>query len=352
MPLEIVRGDIVKQKCDIIVNAANDHLQAGSGVCGAVFEAAGRRKLQKACDEIGYCPTGKAVYTNGFALCPYIVHAVGPVYRDGRHDEESLLRSAYVSSLEIADKLEVKSIAFPLLSAGVYGYPKDEALQAAIAGISDYLAENETDLAVRLVIHGNPEDYLSEKQREFLQEFDQEEFVEDVEECLFDKGYAARVKANRLSARPFYDDAESENADEQCLQACFSSEVNENIASLESLQWEIEEGENFQDVLFALIDEKEMLDTEVYKRSNIDRKTFSKLRSPNYHPSKKTVLALTIGLRADLQQAERLLESAGYAFAPADLTDQIVKKCIVHQIYNIGEVNEYLFIKGQKTLGC
>lgn len=153
MPLEIVRNDITKMEADAIVNAANSALQMGGGVCGAIFRAAGAEQLQTACDEIGYCPTGKAVFTDGFRLpAKYIIHTVGPVWRGGTNDEEQMLRSCYRNSLELATSLECSSIAFPLISAGIYGYPKEQALKTAVSEIERFLEKQE--LQVYMVLFG------------------------------------------------------------------------------------------------------------------------------------------------------------------------------------------------------
>lgn len=142
MLLEIIQDDITKIKADAIVNAANSGLQMGGGVCGAIFRAAGAEDLQKACDEIGECPVGEAVFTDSFQLSSqYIIHTVGPAWRDGTHGEEDLLRACYRNSLELAISLNCSSIAFPLISAGIYGYPKEQALQLAVSEIEKFLKE-------------------------------------------------------------------------------------------------------------------------------------------------------------------------------------------------------------------
>lgn len=144
VPLEIVQNDITKMETDAIVNAANSALQMGGGVCGAIFRAAGAEQLQQACDEIGYCPTGKAVFTEGFRLqAKYIIHTVGPVWQGGAHEEEKLLRSCYRNSLALATSLDCKSIAFPLISSGIYGYPKEQALETAVSEIEQFLETQE-----------------------------------------------------------------------------------------------------------------------------------------------------------------------------------------------------------------
>lgn len=154
MPLKIIRNDITKIEADAIVNAANSELQMGGGVCGAIFRAAGAEDLQKACDEIGGCPVGEAVFTDGFRLpSQYVIHTVGPVWRGGTHDEESLLRACYRNSMELAITLDCTSVAFPLISAGIYGYPKEQAQKVAVSEIEAFLKKH--DMLVWLVLFGN-----------------------------------------------------------------------------------------------------------------------------------------------------------------------------------------------------
>ena len=157
MPLRIVSNDITKMDVDAIVNAANTGLRMGGGVCGAIFGAAGASELQTACDKLAPIETGGAVVTPGFALpAKYVIHTAGPVYRDGKHGEEALLRACYTNSLNLAKENGCKSVAFPLISSGIYGYPKDEALSVATSAIGEWLIENddENDMDVSLVLFG------------------------------------------------------------------------------------------------------------------------------------------------------------------------------------------------------
>lgn len=158
MPFEIIRNDITKMHVDAIVNAANNRLQKGGGVCGAIFDTAGDVALQEVCHEIGRCEVGGAVITDGFNLpAKYIIHAVGPIWNGGSKNEPQLLASAYRNSLELARKNNCESIAFPLISSGIYGYPKDLALRVAIDAISAFLMEH--DMQVYLVVFDKNSEY-------------------------------------------------------------------------------------------------------------------------------------------------------------------------------------------------
>jgi O-acetyl-ADP-ribose deacetylase (regulator of RNase III) len=151
--MKIVHSDITKMQVDAIVNAANTSLLMGGGVCGAIFRAAGPEKLQAACDKLAPIQTGWAVITEGFGLpAKYIVHTAGPIYRGGNDGEEAQLRSCYINSLNLALQHGCKSIAFPLISSGIYGYPKDKALSVATSAIQGWLKGN--DMEAWLVLFG------------------------------------------------------------------------------------------------------------------------------------------------------------------------------------------------------
>ena len=178
MPFEIIRNDITKVKADAIVNAANSALKMGGGVCGAIFRAAGAEELQAECDKIGGCNTGEAVITKGYKLpAKYIIHTVGPIYRGGNDNEELLLRNAYMNSMKLAKEYNLESIAFPLISSGIYGYPKDEALKAAISAISEFLLENE--MMVYLVMFDTKAFAFSEKLFSSIKKYIDDKYVEE-----------------------------------------------------------------------------------------------------------------------------------------------------------------------------
>lgn len=330
MPFTIVRQDITKMQVDAIVNAANTNLRMGGGVCGAIFNAAGADKLQAACDKISPIKTGGAAVTPGFKLpAKYVIHAAGPIYRQWNAEEnEKLLRSAYMESLKLAAENGCGSIAFPLISSGIYGYPKEEALQVAVAAIKDFLAEHDMD--VYLVIFDRASFWVSEK------------LLGDVESYI-DENY---VDTHFIKRR--------EISDVYCeeMQTRFLSE--NKLAAPKALEDFIDElDEPFNTTLLRLIDAKGKTDSEVYKRANIDRKLFSKIRTgKGYMPSKRTILALSVALELTLEETDDLLERAGYALSHSQKFDVIVEFFIVNGKYDIFEINEVLFKYDQPLLGA
>ncbi len=311
MPFFIIREDITKMDTDAIVNAANSRLLAGGGVCGAIFSSAGAYELQKACDEIGFCKTGDAVITKGFKLkAKYIIHTVGPVYGENPKEEEQQLYSCYKNSLELAKEKNLDSVAFPLISSGIYGYPKAEAMKVAIKAVKDFLAENE--MSVYLVIYDRKSFVVNEK------------LFDRVKSCIDDRLVKPDTKESMIFDTE--EDAARVTADATWV--------------------------TFSEMLLRLIDEKGMTDVEVYKRANIDRRLFSKIRKKDYVPKKTTVMALIVALRLDINEAEELLNCAGYAFSMARKLDVIVWYFIELGRYDIFEINETLFSFDEQLLGA
>lgn len=328
MPLEIVRNDITKMEVDVIVNAANTTLKIGGGVCGAIFQTAGVKELQKACEEIGFCDVGQAVITDGFQLqAKKIIHTVGPIWKGGQQNEAELLKASYINSLALASSQNYESIAFPLISTGIYGYPKAEALHIAISTISSFLLEN--DMHVYLVIFDKKSFKISAKLFTSIHEYIDENYVEEIEE---------RFKRGRQ-----LDSLESPHILE--TESFKSSKRN-----LEDVMKQL--GESFSERLFSLIDEKGMTDVDTYKKANIDRRLFSKIRNtPNYTPLKKTVIAFAIALQLNLDETMDLLARAGYTLTSSSKFDLIVEFFIEEENYNIFEINEALFAFDQVLLG-
>ena len=326
MPFTIIRNDITKLSVDAIVNAANTELRMGGGVCGAIFNAAGAGKLQAACDRLAPIKTGEAVITPGFDLpAKHIVHTAGPVYHDGKHGEESLLRSCYTNSLELAVKQNCESIAFPLISSGIYGYPKADALRVATAAIRDFI--NEHDIDVSLVVFDKAAVEVSEELLGAVESYIDEHYVEE--------------KEFRYARRQLLD------VESQALSEAASAPID---ASLDDLVGNLDE--SFSATLLRLIDTTGRKDSEVYNRANIDRRLFSKIRSnTHYTPSKPTVLAFAVALELTLEQTEDLLERAGFALSHSRKFDVIVEYFIASRHYDIFKINEVLFNYDQPLLG-
>lgn len=337
MPFEIVRNDIVKMNTDAVVNAANSSLLPGGGVCGAIFRAAGYEKLDAACSAIGHCAVGSAVITPGFDLpAKYVIHAVGPIWHGGRAGEAELLAGCYRSALQLAVDNACESIAFPLISAGIYGYPKAEALRIAVDTIREFLSENE--LRVVLILFDRASLLIGEEKLGPVRAFIDENYIlaNEVPRPM------SELRAHRKQAREQPKCTFADAAPMSCGAAPKNRRLEELVNHLE---------ESFSAMLFRLIDEKGMTDVEVYKRANLDRKLFSKLRKDSYNPGKATVLALAIALRLNLDETKDLLRRAGYGLSHSSKFDVIVEYFITEQIYDIYEVNAALFAFDQKLLG-
>jgi len=340
MPFTIVRQDITKMKVDVIVNAANINLQMGGGVCGAIFKAAGAFKLQDACEKLAPIKTGEAVITPGFVLpAKFIIHAAGPAYsRNNAEQSGRLLRSAYINSLQLAVSNNCNSIAFPLISSGIYGYPKDEALQVATSAIRDFLADH--DLHVYLAVFDKAAFVISEKLIGEVASYIDEHYIEvhmdrcrdllDIERMVLEDADISRyIEPKKQKVKP--DIAESTT----CLDDLF-----DNL------------DESFSTTLLRLIDAKGKTDVEVYKRANLDRKLFSKIRTgKGYIPSKRTAVALAVALELTLEETDDLLKRAGYALSHSQKFDVIVEYFIINRMYNIFDINEVLFNYDLPLLG-
>jgi O-acetyl-ADP-ribose deacetylase (regulator of RNase III) len=334
MPLSIVRQDITKMNVDAIVNAANTDLLMGGGVCGAIFKAAGAAKLQAACSAVAPIKVGSAAITPGFDLnAKFIIHAAGPIYSHWSAEQnEVYLRSAYIESLALAYKNKCESIAFPLISSGIYGYPKDKALSVATSAIRDFLQNSDIDV--------------------YLTVFDRESFqistdVSGSVESYIDEHYVDTHEIRR--SQPYEKQSISFNQ-EKCFEDLSAVPMQANIGIgdlLDNLD------ESMSDTLLRLIDKKGKTDVEVYKKANIDRKLFSKIRTgKGYMPSKRTILALAIALELSLDETDDLLKCGGYALSHSQKFDVIIEYFIVSGKYDVFEINEVLFKYDQPLLGC
>jgi O-acetyl-ADP-ribose deacetylase (regulator of RNase III) len=346
MPFTIIRNDITKLRVDAIVNAANTSLQMGGGVCGAIFSAAGADRLQAACDAYAPIKTGEAVITQGFKLpAKYIIHAAGPVYRGGNQGEEALLRSCYINSLELAVKHDCKSVAFPLISSGIYGYPKAEALRAATDAIRDFISEHDID--VSLVVFDKTAFEVSEELLGEVESYIDEHYVEERKgrrRELLEVEREALTDAEMISqSMPTPMMADEVAVREIAPAAPAGARLDDIVENLD---------EPFSATLLRLIDATGRKDSEIYRRANIDRRLFSKMRSnEHYSPSKPTALAFAVALELTLDQTEDLLERAGFALSHSRKFDVIVEYFIQSRKYDIFKINEVLFSYDQPLLG-
>ena len=337
MPLEIVRNDITKMQVDAIVNAANSSLLGGGGVDGCIHRAAGKGLLEE-CKTLGGCETGNAKITSAYNLpCKYVIHAVGPRWLGGKRNEKELLESCYKVSLQLAKDNNCESVAFPLISSGIYGYPKDQALKVAIDVISAFLLKN--DMMVYIVIFDKAAYKISEKLFSDIAEYIDDNYVDEHTDY--------RRESMRMNA-PMAPMQASIGLFEADLCECKAMMAEDDLdAKLKQID------ESFSQMLLRKIDEKGMTDAECYKKANIDRKLFSKIRSDvHYKPSKPTAIAFAIALELSLAETKDMLMKAGFALSHSNKFDIIIEYFISKGNYNIFEINEALFAFDQSLLGA
>lgn len=359
MPFLIVRDDIARVSANAIVNAANTRLQAGGGVCGALFAAAGAADMQAACDAIGGCPTGSAVSTPAFALdATWVIHAVGPIWRGGLSGEREALRSCYRSVFAEVERLGARSVAYPLISAGIYGFPVDEALAIAREETEAFLRVHE-DVSVTLVMFDRATVRAGGELFDEIDEYIDDEYVEasphmrrraerlavevwgDASGGLADAG-APSGYADGAAPEAF---AAAFGGEAVCaaLSAAAPRELDDLLSNLDA---------SFSETLLALIDERGITDAEVYHRANLSRQLFSKIRSNRaYRPTKPTAVALAVALELDPRQTQDLLGRAGLALSRSSKFDVIVRFFLERGVYDVFRINEALFAYDQPLLG-
>ena len=354
MPFRIIRGNITRMNTDAIVNATTPSLLGGGGVDSAIHHAAGKELLEE-CRTLGGCKTGQAKVTKGYALpCKYIIHTVGPVWHGGNRGEEELLRSCYRNSLALAESLGCESIVFPLISSGIYAYPKDKALNVAVSEFKKFLETS--DMKITLVIFGKkPIELRSDILHNINQYIRDARAAESAPKTYFQKNIppsgfmaAARIANDIKQKKLFGRKSKASSAAMLPLaEAVFCSETDTELEKLLNAH-----DESFSDSLFRLIKEKGMTEVEAYKKANIDRKLFSKIRSDkNYKPKKQTAVAFAIALKLDLPETEALLSKAGFALSNSLKFDLIIRYFIQHRNYDIIEINLVLFRYDQCLLG-
>ena len=345
MPFTIVRNDITKMQVDAVVNAANSSLLGGGGVDGCIHRTAGPELLEE-CRTLHGCKTGQAKLTKGYKMpCKYIIHTVGLVWKGGLFGERKQLYACYKNSLELAVQHECQSVAFPLISAGVYGYPKAKALEVAQQAIAEFLETH--DMEVYLAVIDKKVVELSRELFHQVQEFIDDHYVGELEK------HDSRRASFFIAPKSEVSTADAE----MCAPAsallmedvCDEDEFRE--MSLEERLKNIDE--TFSQALLRLIDEKGLTDSEVYRRANIDRRLFSKIRCDSeYRPKKQTVLAFALALELTPGQTEELLKRSGYSLSDSIKGDVIVRFFLENGIYDIYTVNQALFQFDQSLIGC
>ena len=399
MPFYIRKGDITESTADAIVNAANPSLLGGGGVDGAIHRAAGPG-LREACAGLGGCRPGEAKITAGYRLpAKYVVHTVGPIWQGGDAGEREILASCYRASLDLAEEAGCASVAFPLISAGAYGYPEAEAMAVAADTILSWLGEHDPDMRVDLVLYDNR---LRERYRDLRRELEGLAYPRAVQSAESKAARPVPPKKSLFRRAPRRAKKESADAalyeameDAECAappapvhanafadafpaarekapaarktnavgRANAAGHVNaapfdDTLAfgkpqsqSLADAVAHIDE--SFSEMLLRKIDERGMKDSACYRRANVDRKLFSKIRSdPHYRPSKPTAIAFAIALELPMEEAEDLLRKAGYALSPSSAFDVIIRYYIERGNYNLFEINEALFAFDQNQLGA
>ncbi len=371
MPFEIVRNDITKMQVDAIVNAANNTLLGGGGVDGAIHRAAGAKLLAE-CMTLGGCKTGCAKITKGYKLpAKHVIHTVGPRWKDGNSGEKELLISCYRNSLQLAKENGCESVAFPLISAGIYGYPRAEAIRVAADTITEFLAEN--DMTVYLVIFDTESFNISSKLYADISQFIDDNYAAAHDDlpsryleppAMFNAAAKPYIKpkmaadmhgAMERESKPAVKKRSfSKAAEDMCAGAALPPTELCSVASAVSLGDALKQiDESFSQMLLRKIDEKGMTDAQCYKKANIDRRLFSKIRSDvNYRPAKQTALAFAIALELPIDEVKDMLMKAGYALSRSSKSDIIVEYFIRHGNYDIFEINEALFAFDQSLLGA
>lgn len=362
MILIFEKNDITKIEVDAIVNAANNTLLGGGGVDGAIHWAAGPKLLEE-CKTLGGCETGKAKITKGYNLpSKYVIHTVGPIYNDGKHNEEKMLKSCYVSCLDIAKEYKLKSIAFPLISAGVYGYAKEEAFDVAVKTIKGYFENDDYDIMIKIVLFGQSSYEMGLKKYGKIDEYIDNNYVEEYE--LRRNGVGKQeisieylpkdfegISKNRLNNYKRSSPTLSKNKDSANIVKSVVRK-NEDISlddiTLDDMIKNIDA--NFSDTLLKIIDEKKLKDSEVYFRANMDRKLFSKIRNGS-HPKKTTAISLCIALKLSYEETNDLLLKAGYILNNSEKFDVIISYFLKKKKYDIYEINGALLHYDQPQLG-
>ena len=344
MPFKIVRNDLTKMEVDIIVNTANEAPIYSTGTDTAVYKAAGEEELLAARKKIGFMEEGEVAITPGFKLpAKYIIHAVSPCYIDGTFNEEEKLRSCYRDSLRLAAEYNCKSIAFPLIATGSFGYPKEEGLRIAVDEINAFLLEQ--DMLIYLVVFDNRATELGKKLYPDLEAYIDFHYVcekrkEEYGNRYFDSPRKGMARFEEREEICFY-----EEADDCSVKSVFDMDYSDYCNFQEESHKALKErmkhlSDTFQEYLFYLIEQKKLKNADVYNKVCMSKQTFSKIKNnPDYHPDKSTAMRLCIGVGLNLDETKDLLARAGYALSPCDKRDIIFSYFIERRFYDLMEID-------------
>lgn len=347
MPLHIVRNDITRMTTDAIVNATDSKLSGSGGVDAAIHAAAGP-ELSEACMKLGSCAVGEAKITDGFKLpAKHIIHTVGPRWHGGFCGEQKLLRSCYKSSLTLAESCGCESVAFPLIAAGTFGYPKELVLRAATEAISEFLQSSDMD--VFLVVYGQGSYQISKK------------LFKDVDAYIDDNYTGLRSCSSNIFPSPRQGRRSLQDLDDSSDDIFDLDDAEDESVALPYAVFEAADlddpfgqlDESFSEMLLRKITESGMTDAQCYRKANIDRRLFSKIRSDkSYQPSKPTVIAFALALELPLPEMKDMLMKAGFALSRSSKFDVIIEYFVRHGNYNVYEINEVLFEYDQSLIGA
>ena len=341
MSLQIIRNDITKVKADAIVDTANPKPIIGGGTDKAIYDAAGADKLLAARKKIGDIKLGEAYVTPAFDLdANFIIHTTGPVWEGGNMEEREILRDCYINSLDLACQYKCKSIAFPLISSGVYGFPKDVAIDVAKLSIEEFLKDH--DMKVYLVVFDDDSLKASKDSFKKIKEFVNDEYVQQQYSAEYEIEYYGR---NRRSIRGNTDellDLERAFEHHDIDQTEFMKRRKEIMEAGDNLSTILGKQLSFSDMFFKFLDAKGLTGPDVYKEY-YDRKIYSKMQSnKNYHPSKGIAILNCLGLHLNINEAAQLLGSASYAFNTNFDPDVVIMYCIMKKKWKMYEINSEL----------
>ena len=344
MPFQIVRNDITQMSVDAIVNAANPKPGIGFGCETAIHNKAGMGLLL-ARRRAGYIPVGSSAITGGYRLpAAHVIHTATPVWQDGKQDETAQLRSCYDSALQLALEHGCSSIAFPLLSAGNHGFPKDIALQIALGAFGAFLQEHE--LQIYLVVFSKSAFALTKQLFQSIESYIDEHYI--LEKTMEEYGVADKCEVRELQQKKLLRQIQARKYREGA-----SAPARPPVPRSQSLDRMLQQLDaGFTETLLKLIDDSCKKDSEIYKKANLTRQHFSKIRNnPHYKPTKETALALAIALELDLTQTADLIGRAGFALTNSSKQDVILQYFISRGNYDLLEINAALFEFDQPLLG-